>query len=226
MDNGIKLSEQANKYISGIRLYRYNKSLSIDSEGVMELYFLNLSISQEILGLISIFEIIFRNRIHNTLKHLNYLDSSSNLLRKCDYEVIIRENKKISKEKNPPKNIESRVIASLTLGFWCTLFKNDKLWSSHLSKIFEKKVREKNSITFGKINNDLENIKNIRNKIAHHERIIFKHGIILEDYIDSIIQTSLSMINREDIEFLRYIENEFNIRKNRIKEQLNMFCPK
>lgn len=210
------LISQAGKYLSQIRLHQYNKNPLKQKGKIIELYFINLSVSQEIMGLISLFEVIFRNKIHNSLNHLDYLDKSSKCLGKGDYNIIAREERKIYKGKKPPKNIESRLISNLSLGFWCNLFKNKKLWSRHFCKVFDKNVRRKNAITHGKVNEILKKIQIIRNKIAHHERVIYKRDLVLESYIDSIVQITEWLVTGEDIEFLNCLSKEFERRKSAI----------
>ena len=52
--------------------------------------------------------------------------------------------------------------------------------------LFEKITRQKHRITAGKIRDNLRKLRCIRNKIAHHERIIFRRDLDLNEYVDSV----------------------------------------
>jgi hypothetical protein len=62
-----------------------------------------------------------------------------------------------------------RVIAELNLGFWTNLYSNyyeHELWVPHLRKLFPISMQRK------RLHDRLEDIKLLRNRIAHHESLL------------------------------------------------------
>ena len=141
-------------------------------------------------------------------------------MREGDYKEIERVEKKIKNLINSPNNIEGRVLSNLTLGFWCNLFESKKLWGKYLYKIFDKNIRKKEAITEGLINYNLKKIQNIRNKIAHHGRIIFKRDLPLNDYIKAITDTTTWLVSDSDTEFYKIIKTELEERRQNILQLL------
>ena len=213
------LESQADKYLSGVKLYRYHEFAKLYNRDVLDLYALNLSLSQEVLGMIAIFEVVLKNKVHNALKGFNssYLEPSSKFLEVDTYKnVLVPAKKRILRDTDVPNIIESRLVSKLTLGVWCKLFECDKLWARHLSKIFDKNIRKEKSITLGLVKMRLEAIHMLRNKVAHHERILYCHDIPLEDVVAYITDLTLWMISKEDSEFKSTVEGLLSAKRANI----------
>jgi len=60
----INLKIQSMKYLTGTRLYRYFK---LNNDKWLDEYTLNMEVSEKLLSMISLFEIIYRNKIHSIL---------------------------------------------------------------------------------------------------------------------------------------------------------------
>jgi abortive infection bacteriophage resistance protein len=201
---------QCEIYLSNIRMYRYQEIGLKTKISPMKLYLLNLEISEKILGLIALVEIILRNKIHSELKNDRYLNKDSNVLSIEDYKTINKTMKKITgKTKSKvPRILESKIISNLTFGFWSRLFKNHKLWAKQLSRIFPKEIRSQNALTTGKINRILSNIHSLRNNIAHHERIIGKRGINIPQVLSDMQNLVSWMILDEHHQIKRKIAHD------------------
>lgn len=210
-----KLKSQSAKYLNDIRLFRYYK---IGNDNYLEMYLLNMNVSEKILSMISVFEVIFRNKIDNLLSKsigTNYLTNST---------IFNDEEKKLTKraykkaEKASIKITDSRALTYLTLGFWCGLIENNKLWCKYLYKIFPREIRKAN--TLRSIIKKINSILYIRNMISHHERIISKPGIDILGISNNIIELTLWLIDSEDQEFLYYIKPWLDSKSNEIRSLL------
>jgi hypothetical protein len=76
--------------------------------------------------------------------------------------------------------VPGRMVAELSFSFWVRLTHSryeDSLWFKHLFRIFPMAVRRK------LVHERLINLKTLRNRIAHHERIIYKRKVD-QDYAD------------------------------------------
>lgn len=220
-ENNDELTKQAKKYISDIRLFQYERKNLISGHGAMDLYFFNTCVSQEVMGMISIFEVILRNKIHNLLRPLNYLNEASKVLSEADYKHIKKTTRAIEKKGNAPAIIESRLITELTIGFWRYVVSNEKLWIQHLHKIFQKEIRKKYKIKSGEVAKAVHRIYLLRNKIAHHERIVYKRGVDLFKDMDLIILYTSLLIDSEDFHFAACIKKELSSRKENIVALIN-----
>ena len=115
-----------------------------------------------------------------------------------------------------PVNVkDSRVLTLLTLGFWYGLVKNNLLWCKYIYKIFPKEVRKK--VKLRQMLSQMNLILKVRNKIAHHERILNKSGISIILVMECITNLTLSLVEREDSEFRIYIEQFLSNKAEEVK---------
>jgi hypothetical protein len=77
-----------------------------------------------------------------------------------------------------------RVVAELSFGFWTGLTgpKYDVLWRDHLVKIFPSRPVQRTEVQ-----TRLNSIRKLRNRIAHHEPILFSGR--LQKYVNQIFDT-------------------------------------
>ena len=207
MDTSLEL--QANKYLSDIRLYRFKEMAS--NNDLLTLYMVNIELSMKTLGLIGLVEVILRNKVNKILSSdlgSDYLEGKHGFFTEKEKSTIGRLRKKI---QNLSLNIKSsRLLSKLTFGFWCGLFQNNKLWCQSLSKVFPKNMRQEQQITFRKINATLKKLYALRNKIAHHERLLKK--IDLQNNVFLPLRNLLDwLIDEEDKQFKTYILEHLEI---------------
>ena len=77
-----------------------------------------------------------------------------------------------------------RIVAELSFGFWTGLTgsKYSDLWRDHLVKIFPRRPVQR-----GEVQMRLNSIRKLRNRIAHHEPILFSGQ--LQKYVNQIFDT-------------------------------------
>ena len=190
-------------FLSSSKLKPY-LDIEKDQEKAIKLFVYNLKLSSELYKLIHVFELSTRN-IFDIFLSKRY---DRNWINRND--LLTGNNGKnnkliidISNAKNNCKNKKNKddIISNLSLGFWVNLLSssnNDKIWQPSLRKIF-----------FGYNRNEIHdifmNIKDIRNRIAHHETIFNKKIdktknnilLILKIYSNDLYRWSLELINEK-----------------------------
>jgi len=171
------------KYLSPERLAAYYGLARGDKWVAIRLYERNTELSEALYGVIQGLEVALRNAIHNVMTTRAgspaWYDSIP--FEEDEREAIGEAKRKIA--ERPAPVTPGRVIADLTFGFWVKLFTGSyekSLWVPTLRKIFPLMVGRK--LLHGR----LVELKTLRNRIAHHERIVERD--LLKDYA-SIIET-------------------------------------
>ena len=175
------------KYISSERLAAYVNYARGDKWVAIRLCERNTEISEALYGVIQALEIALRNAIHNILSEQlggpKWYETS--ILAESEREALEDAKKKVL--DRPAALTPGRVIAELTFAFWGRLFSDsyDKtLWVPHLRKIFPLKLQDRRSLIRGR----LMELKTLRNRIAHHERLLCGRQHVMQDYAD-ILET-------------------------------------
>jgi hypothetical protein len=160
--------------ISRERLNRYLLSTKLDLEKALKLYELNLRVSQLLYGALHGFEVALRNSMHDQL---------TAYFKRADwYEIVPLHHvgmdmvSKAKAEAMPEAHIPGKVIAELTLGFWAGLTASGylfTLWNPCLYKAFPNVSPDRK-----KIHAALSDLKTLRNRISHHERILGPKGML------------------------------------------------
>ena len=172
-----------NELVSAPRLNRYLLATGRNTKKAMTLYRYNLELSQELFTIISIFEVVLRNKIDNCMKNNGY---SNDWLYDASQPGGIFFNKKCKNTKDiildTKKNLKTyshdNLIAELMLGFWRYLFANHQFMACAgiLINIFPSLPPHPAKYAYPNqwIHNDiLFKINNLRNRIAHHQPICF-----------------------------------------------------
>jgi len=154
--------------LSPNRLNHYLLEAKGDKNLAIRLYERNTELSEALYGVIQGLEVTLRNAIHRSLqKGLNVEDWYDQIqLEEPETEALVQAKKAVADAKKPVT--APRVIAKINFGFWVRLTASTyekRLWVPHLHKVFP--VRMVRSLLYKR----LHNIKDLRNKIAHHERI-------------------------------------------------------
>lgn len=176
--------------ISQVRLNTYKKSNNNLNRAIC-LYLWNANISSSFLFPIHIYEVTVRNAISNALT-IVYGDKwpwNNNFLRslpcnkkgyspRCD---LIQVTKKMT--------FTSKVIPELKFIFWQNMFtkKHDtRIWNNNLFQVMPN-ITKKGSISYIRSNiyKNMEIIRNLRNRISHHEPIFNRN--LQEDYNNIIL---------------------------------------
>ena len=155
--------------LSTDRLNRYVIQAKGDKEKAIRFHEHNTEVAEGLFGVIQGLEITFRNSVHRTLKKEigfdNWYDHIG--LENPEAEALFIAKEAVSIRHKPPT--PPRVIAKLGFGFWVRLTSGDyekAIWVPFLYKVFPLRANRR------AVNLRLNSIKELRNKIAHHERII------------------------------------------------------
>ena len=147
-------------------------------------YELNTRLSEALYPVVQGFEITFRNAIHNRLvadQTVEWYDTFPFL--GPEQESIARAKQTIAEKPNALT--PDRVVAELSFGFWVKLFSSDyeaTLWQSSLRHLVPVNV------TRGAAYSRFKDLKTLRNRIAHHNRIMGRPLTVRQSY-DQLLDT-------------------------------------
>lgn len=159
------------------RLTKYKTACNGDNSRALILYRHNIKLCQKFYGVLNVFEIILRNAIDRHYRnHFHDNDWISTQLQDggmlANYPRKAEIQKTISTLVKQGKYTHDRLVSSVTFGFWTYLFTKVpfKRGGQTLLQIFPNKA-----VGLGQkaIYKELIQIKDFRNKIAHHEAICF-----------------------------------------------------
>jgi hypothetical protein len=165
--------------ISPDRFNSYVLQAQGDRNQAIRLYERNTELSEALYGVIQGLEITLRNSMHRVLQvGIGFDDWYDRIhLENLEAESVRMARKAVEGLRKPVT--APRLIAKISFGFWVRLtagvYEKD-LWVPHIHKIFPAKASRKDVL------NRLMSIKELRNQIAHHERISQRHLEI--DYRD------------------------------------------
>lgn len=162
------------KYLSPDRLAAYFVLAKGNRKFAIQLYERNTELSEALYGVIQGLEVTLRNSVHNLM--------SRELSQDNWYERITLEAPELKALQEAREKIvgrgytvtPARIVAELTFGFWVRLTASlyeKTVWVKHLHKIFPIRLRRK--FLFQR----LDAIKRLRNRIAHHERIVGRRDL-------------------------------------------------
>ncbi len=209
--------EEFEKLISKPRFERYLLACQNNPEKAVELYKQNIQKSMKMYELLSIFEIILRNKIdeHYQNKYLKEI-GSENWLKFAASDNGFYDHFQTLKTKESITNgiislgknySHNKLIAELNFGFWRFQFapKEFRAAGSSLHHIFVKRPKGTNHTV---IYNKLRLINNIRNRIAHYEPICFDSGgnNVSDFYIQSHQNEIFNLLDWMGIPYLNLLK--------------------
>lgn len=186
------------------RLTKYKAACNGDNFRALTLYRHNIKLCQKFYGVLNVFEIILRNAIDRHYRmHFNDNDWISSQLKDggmlANYPRKAEIQKTILALVRQGKYTHDRLVSSVTFGFWTYLFTKIpfRVGGQSLLQIFPNKT-----VGLGQkaIYKELIQIKDFRNKIAHHEAICF-NAVGQKSMVSA--QTHYAMILKY-VEFLGY----------------------
>lgn len=155
----------------------YAKDLTDRTRKALRRYEYNTAISEAFYPVIQGFEVALRNAVHTRLSAdhgVTWLDT----LELLESERVAIADAKRTITNKPQALTPDRVVAELSLGFWVRLFSAEyamSLWGPSLSKTVQ--IRDRRAFY-----DRLIEIKTLRNRIAHHNRIVGRTRPIEETY--------------------------------------------
>lgn len=214
------------KYITKDRLKTYIDNTGNNEAKAVEFYEWNTAISESLYTPLSYFEITLRNVCNERLRKEfgenwcsnNNILSGNNIEKgKWAINKIIEVESKVIKRKAEKKILNYKVtlgdiISNLEFSFWSNLFcanYNHNLWKPHLKYLFPNRER-------ADIYKQIKSINDLRNRIFHHEPIIFDSN--LENKYNLIIEL-LCITSDEDV--CNYVRSKSNFEKTFVEYKNN-----
>jgi hypothetical protein len=171
------------RYISGERLAAYYRLSRGDQWVAFKLYEKNAGLSGALYGVIQGLEVTVRNSIHNVMSEQLACDKWYDRFQFAQSERAEMEKAKDSLLEKLQPTTPGRVVSELTFGFWVKLtgrIYEDTLWLPYLSRIFPIRVNR------AVVHERFVLLKTLRNRIAHHERIIGRTRPLPMEYEQTI----------------------------------------
>ena len=175
--------------LSPERLYKYDAWAGGDRATALQLYALNLAVSEAFYTSLHMLEVTLRNAVHSRMSALHGPLWFQN-------PAIIHDAKQQGNitsaiQKLGPGSTPGQIVAEVTFGFWTGMFdhKNNALWGPSLRPIFQAAVPLQRKT----VAKPLYDIRSLRNRIAHHE---------------SIIQLNLPAIHQELCQILGWLSTD------------------
>ena len=171
--------------MSPTRMNRYLLASSNKTKGAMTLYRKNLMLSQELFTVISCYEVALRNGINRqySSQHGNdwlrdgALFGGMFVIQNCRHTKSIINN---AVAKLGIHYTHAKLLALMDFGFWRYLFAQPQFYAGgqSLLRIFPAKPTSTPAIQYNQtfVFNQLGQINDLRNRIAHHEPICFISG--------------------------------------------------
>ena len=191
------ISDFFNKLFSEKRLSKYFLIHKDEGKAISH-YRCNIELSEAFYSCISVLEVALRNAICRELTKMAgredwyvYFLSTPGL--KDFNKYITIANQHIAARKEIVSH--SKIIAELTLGFWVAMFNTEyeKLLWKDLRRAFPfmpKQIRKRKTIA-----KSLNRIRNLRNRIFHHEPICWNIEVVLELHKEML--TVMGWINKD-----------------------------
>ncbi len=159
-DNIIKELE---KILSSDRFETYTLLAAGNKTKALSLYKENIFLSHKFYTILHVLEVCLRNKIDNQLRlkyGLTWYDNPALSITEKQKDILSSLNK---------EGTHGQRIASLSFGFWTSFFGrfHEELWRHELRFIFDKPTLNRKIIA-----EHLKAIRNLRNRIAHHECIL------------------------------------------------------
>jgi hypothetical protein len=183
--------DQAKKWLSGPRFQNFLNATDGDHDEAVALYLWNAEASAAFLGTLHHVEVLLRNAIDRRFPRTDP-ECSVSVCRPAEVWLVNpavltdpgreKVNDAICRLTNESRRpTRSRLVASLTFGFWAALFAGtyEDLWRSTLRHAFPHGNGKRNQVRKA-----LTRTQQLRNQIAHHEAIFGRnltkdHGVIL-----------------------------------------------
>lgn len=209
-------------YFSIPRIARYLNATLNDEVKAKRLYKINIQLSQSFFALLTILEVVLRNKLQEELsKHfssdnwiieekmgfmshpsLTYKDRRTGSLKTESHlkDEVTKAEARITKNYGGTGITANRIISEQTLGFWSSFFDN-----SYYRILLGSPIKIFSSLPSGigrpNIYKKLNDIREFRNRIYHNEPICF-------DSLDNIDATNAEKIKNDIKNILDWIDTD------------------
>ena len=193
-------SSLIHKYITDKRFSKY-ESLAQYEE--------NLLLSKQYYIPLSILEVTLRNAINQHFEKFygaGWLINEASFLQRDHLSKIFEAKQKINSRKE--HLTKDKLIAELSFGFWVNLFKSsydNKMRISNLKQIFTNlPSKDVKLINRNELFKMINHIRNFRNRIFHHEKIVNKPEL---QNIDNEINEILNYLDKDILAFSKRVND-------------------
>ena len=175
MQEKLEKKEEIERIFEGLSLERMSKYMD-EAGGIKEkalsLYNKNTRTSELFYTPLQGFEILFRNSVYKAISQQygeNWLFEDN-----FPFEYIQKQMISSVLDKKRLINTSPKLIAELSFGFWTSLFgrKYEEVWRQILRKVFKD---YDGAVTRKNVFSRLNEIRELRNRIAHHEPIFTRN---------------------------------------------------
>ena len=199
------VGDQSLKFANFIQPDRFAPFLEAtgqESTKAVNLYIWNIEVSSAFWGGFHMLEVSIRNAVHTKFVEYAMMEDwweADIPIHKAERNSILDAQRKVNELQDLPT--PGHVIAELHFGFWVGLFANkyhSALWVNRLENAFPNY-----SGTRKNLHADLERLRKLRNRIAHHEPI-YKRDLQIDfqsickviRYIDNDISELVNSLSR------------------------------
>jgi hypothetical protein len=168
-------------FIAGLSAKRFERYLAWakgDAQVARDLYLLNCRLCEALYTPLQMLEIVLRNRIHDVATEMRLGDPSRFWFDRPEFQRGYRQREKVASARQEltrenKTHSPDRIVAALNFGYWTSFLATEyeTLWQQGLHKIAKrpdgKGLRRK------AFSATLLQIRFLRNRIAHHEPVIY-----------------------------------------------------
>ena len=173
--------------ISEERLAVYRAD-GVDDTTAIARYIYNIALCKSLYPLINVFEVTLRNGIDKALENYYKQLDWNNVIQLQQSELMMVNDALLKIKKHGKKYSHGRLVAELTLGFWVALIGRKYNNQGFQFAVIKSCLHgcPSNQKSSAVIQKNLTEIRFLRNRIAHHERIAHwkdlkqKHDLILD----------------------------------------------
>jgi len=164
--------------LSPERFSRYLEASNGDPKAALRLYTWNCQVASALYGPLQTLEVTLRNSVHDALspsKGARWF-SNAQLMKGPDLRRVADAEQDV-RSRGVDNPSPGDIVGTLSFGFWVGLFAksyDQELWRVHLYKCFHPRPRRND------LHENLDEIRKVRNRVAHHEPIY--HRLLLADY--------------------------------------------
>ena len=215
------------KVLSHERLAAYqSRSQSSGDLGLFSHYVWNMALSESLYPGLQALEVALRNTIHNAAvdyyQRDDWYDDTRVIHYQWNVDSISNAKRQLRRQR---KAIEpDRIVAELNFGFWTSLFDSryeQKLWIPLIKPAFPYMPRQIR--TRIELSKRLNRIRNLRNRVFHHEPIWYwpleeQHVLIMETlgFIEPAMRDMVLMLDR--------FEDVYRAGPEALEQKLREFC--
>lgn len=212
--------DQFENLISAPRLSRYWLSCKSSTSLTQQLYRTNIRLSQGFIGVLSIFEVVLRNKIDQCYKStpnnqnvvddwlVSSIQKGGFLTQKgCEKSFV---KIRAAYEKLDKNYTHDKLVAELSFGVWVFLFagKQYQAGGNVLLSIFPKRPHKVNQKA---IYQKLNQINSLRNRVAHHKPICFgPTTTISSSYARIHFQHIVDLLTWMDVDVTAFFEDIYS----------------